>query len=151
MLGEEPESLFAQMVSPPDDPRYKNLDETFSFMLRFPSGVIANCATSYGAHESKDLRIHLEKGWISLENAFAYTGHRLRMGRRQGDHKIVSEWHIPAENQFTLEIDHFAECILQNQPPRTSGEEGLRDQKLMEALYQSARTGQMIHLPKDAL
>lgn len=151
VLGEEPESLFAQMVSPPDDPRYENLDETFSFMVRFPSGVIANCATSYGAHESKDLRIHLEKGWISLENAFAYTGHRLRIGRRQGDHKIVSEWHIPAENQFTLEIDHFAECILQNQPPRTSGEEGLRDQKLMEALYQSARTGQMIHLPKDAL
>ncbi|WP_215749562.1 MULTISPECIES: Gfo/Idh/MocA family protein [unclassified Gluconobacter] len=151
VLGEEPESLFAQMVSPPDDPRYRNLDETFSFMLRFPSGVIANCATSYGAHESKDLRIQLEKGWITLENAFAYTGHRLRIGRRQGDHKAVSEWHIPAGNQFALEIDHFSECILKNQTPRTPGEEGLRDQKLMEALYQSARTGQMIHLPKDAL
>lgn len=146
VLGEEPESLFAQMVSPSDDPRYKGLDETFSFMLRFPSGVIANCATSYGAHESKDLRIQLEKGWISLENAFAYTGHCLRIGRRQGDHKTVTEWRLPAKNQFTLEIDHFAHCILNDLPPRTDGKEGLRDQELMEALYQSARTGKMIHL-----
>ncbi|GAD10576.1 predicted dehydrogenase [Gluconobacter frateurii NBRC 103465] len=146
VLGEEPESLFAQMVSPPDDPRYKDLDETFSFMLRFPSGVIANCTTSYGAHESKDLRIQLEKGWITLENAFSYTGHRLRIGRREGNHKTVSEWRLPAENQFTLEIDHFADCILKDLIPRTPGEEGLRDQKLMESLYESAKTGRMIHL-----
>ncbi|MBS1049752.1 Gfo/Idh/MocA family oxidoreductase [Gluconobacter sp. NFX36] len=146
VLGEEPESLFAQMVCPPNDPRYKDLDETFSFMLRFPSGVIANCATSYGAHESKDLRIQLEKGWITLENAFSYTGHRLRIGRREGNHKTVSEWRLPAENQFALEIDHFADCILNDLTPRTPGEEGLRDQKLMESLYESAKTGRMIHL-----
>ncbi|UMM09573.1 Gfo/Idh/MocA family oxidoreductase [Gluconobacter frateurii] len=149
VLGEEPESLFAQMISPPNDPRYKDLDETFSFMLRFPSGVIANCATSYGAYETKDLRIQLEKGWITLENAFSYTGHRLRIGQRQGNHKTVNEWRLPAENQFALEIDHFAHCILNDLTPRTPGEEGLRDQKLMEALYDSARTGRMIHLATE--
>ncbi|KXV35124.1 Gfo/Idh/MocA family protein [Gluconobacter thailandicus] len=150
VLGEEPESLFAQMISPPNDPRYKDLDETFSFMLRFPSGVMANCATSYGAYESKDLRIQLEKGWITLENAFSYTGHRLRIGQRQGNHKTVNEWRLPAGNQFALEIDHFAHCILNDLTPRTPGEEGLRDQKLMEALYDSARTGRMIHLPRES-
>ncbi|KXV21117.1 hypothetical protein AD935_08810, partial [Gluconobacter japonicus] len=33
----------------------------------------------------------------------------------------------PAQNQFALEIDHFADCILNDLTPRTPGEEGLRD------------------------
>ncbi|WP_040508919.1 Gfo/Idh/MocA family protein [Gluconobacter morbifer] len=146
VLLEEPGMVFAQMVSPPDDPRFTDLDETFSFMMRFPSGVIANCTTSYGAYECKDLRIRLQKGWIELENAFAYGGQRLRVARREGNHESISEWRLPPSNQFTLELDHFADCIRRDVIPRTPGEDGVKDQKLMEALYRSARTGQMITL-----
>lgn len=146
LLGEEPVELFARMVSPADDPRFASVDETFSFMMRFPSGVIANCATSYGASITRKLSIRLEKGSIELENAFAYQGHRLRISRENEGHSAVTEWHIPPANQFTLEIDHFAQCILKDEAPLTSGEEGLRDQKLMEALYCSAREDRMIRL-----
>lgn len=53
--------VFARIFNPQGDPRYREVEETISFMLRFPSSVIANCASSYGAHESKDLRVRLEK------------------------------------------------------------------------------------------
>lgn len=141
LLGEEPVEVFARIVNPAGDPRYAEVEETVSFMLRFPSGAIAQCATSYGAHETKDLRVRLERGWIELENAFAYRGQRMRIGRRSGDAEGVEERRLGFKNQFALEIDHFAECILHGRTPKTPGEEGLRDQVLMEALYRSAREG----------
>ena len=32
----------------PGDPRFKEVEETVNFQLRFPSGAIANCTSSYG-------------------------------------------------------------------------------------------------------
>ena len=53
----------------------------------------------------------------------------------------VNELRLGAANQLTLEIDHFADCTRQDQPPRTPGEEGVQDQMIMEALSCSAREG----------
>lgn len=50
MTGEEPVEIFATTYSPPGDPRFAEVEETVSFMLRFPSSTIANCFTSYGGH-----------------------------------------------------------------------------------------------------
>ena len=147
MTGEEPVELFARSVSPASDPRYASIEETMAFMLRFPSGAIANCAASYGAHECKDMGLRLEKGWIGLENAFAYHGQRMRVAQRSGKAERVDEWRLGQADQFALEIDHFAECILSGKRPRTPGEEGLQDMTLMEAIYRSAREGMPVSFP----
>jgi predicted dehydrogenase len=42
---------------------------------------------------------------------------------------------------FLYEADQFAECILGDHQPVTPGEEGLRDQRLIEAIYQSCLEG----------
>ncbi|MGI4839583.1 MAG: Gfo/Idh/MocA family protein [Janthinobacterium lividum] len=144
MLGEEPIEVYAQVVNPQGDPRYAQVEETMSFMLRFPSGAIANCATSYGAHETKDMRLRLEKGWIEIENAFAYKGQRLRVARRKDSLESVEELRVGAGNQFSQEIDHFAQCLQTGEAPRTPGEEGLQDHLLMEAIYQSVRENRPI-------
>ncbi|MDR5780747.1 Gfo/Idh/MocA family oxidoreductase [Caballeronia sp. LZ065] len=146
VLGEEPVEVFAQIVNPAADERYREVEETIAFMLRFPSGALANCAASYGAHESKDMRIRLEKGWIDVENAFAYKGQRMRIAHRAGDIEQVDEPRLEFKDQFMLEIDHFARCVRDGSEPDTPGEEGLRDQVLMEALYRSAREGRPVRL-----
>jgi predicted dehydrogenase len=148
VLGEEPVEVFARIVNPEGDGRYATVEETVVFMLRFPSGVIAQCATSYGAHESRDLRLRMEGGWIDLENAFAYRGQRMRVARRKGPNEAVEELRLGAKNQFALEIDHLAECILAGREPHTPGEEGLQDHLLMEALYRSAREGMPVAIPR---
>lgn len=78
MLGEEPVEVFARIFSPDGDERYSEVEETIAFMLRFPSGAMANCSASYGAHESKDMKLYLEKAastWKTLSpiraNVFA--------------------------------------------------------------------------------
>ncbi len=146
MLGEEPIEVFARMNSPAGDERYRDVEETIAFMLRFPSGAIANCSAGYGAHESKDMRLMLEGARVELENAYAYHGQRLRIAHRKDDMEAVDEWRIGEQNQFALELDHFAECILRDRVPRTPGEEGVRDQVIMEAIYRSAREGAPVTL-----
>ena len=48
--------------------------------------------------------------------------------------------------QFAAEIDDFAQCIMANKPSKVPGEEGLRDVKIMMALYESARTEKPVKL-----
>ena len=44
-------------------------------------------------------------------------------------------------------MDHMAECVRQNKTPYTPGEEGLQDQRIMEAIYQSAQENRPVKLP----
>ena len=138
MSGEEPSEVFATISSPDGDERFREVEESVSFMLRFPSGLIANCLSSYGAYQEKTLRLHLEKGGIDMPDAFSYRNHRLLVDRREGKVPARDERIIRPRNQFALEIDHFAGCIRENRQPHTPGEEGLQDQLVTEAIYRSA-------------
>ena len=144
ITGEEPVEVFARIHTPPNDPRFREVEDTVAFTLRFPSGTFANCASSYSAFNSKSLRVQLEEGWADLENAYAYRGQRLLLATRDGDRQVTEQPRIRARNQFALEMDHFARCILEDRRPRTPGEEGLRDHLAMEAIYRSAATGQPV-------
>lgn len=142
--GEEPVEVFAHIYSPPGDPRYAEVEETVDFMLRFKSGLVAHCMATYGAREDKWQRLQLETATLDMPNAYDYQGQRLIVGRRRDADKTQEELVLPQKNQFATEIDHFAGCIRTGEQPRTPGEEGLRDQLLMEAIYKSAKTGQPV-------
>lgn len=43
-------------------------------------------------------------------------------------------------------MDYFSDCILKNTQPYTSGEVGLQDQIIIEAIYESAKTGKAVSL-----
>ena len=53
---------------------------------------------------------------------------------------------LPGPDLFAAEMDHFAQCILEDRESRISGAEGLRDVKIMMAIYESARLGKPIEL-----
>jgi len=89
-----------------------------SFTLRFPSGVMANCASSYSAHQHRSLRIVGETGWVQIDQAFDYDGRVLRVARLQGGREAVSELRLPHRNQFALELDHMAQCVKVGRAPR---------------------------------
>lgn len=141
ITGQEPVEVYASSYSPPGDVRYAEVEETVNFSLKFPSGLVAQCLCSYGAREDKWQRLQLETASIDMPNAYEYQGQRLVIGQRQGDAKAQTELVLGPKNQFAAELDHFAECVSTGATPRTPGEEGLRDQVLMEAIYRSAATG----------
>ena len=148
LTGEEPVEVFARTSATPNDPRFREVEEQVSFTMRFPSGLVANCAASYGLHENRRLGVSLPGAAVEFSNAFAYEGQRLQIAHRDGAAEAVVERRIAVKNQFALELDHMAECVTTGRKPRTPGEEGLADQRIMEAIYRSAETGQPVALPR---
>ena len=146
LLGEEPIEVSAAIQTPAGDPRFGSVESNVVFTLRFPSGALANCATSYSLHEHRNLRVMGADGMAEIENAFAYDGQKLRISRRNGPAEETSEYALGRKNQFSLEIDHFAECVRSGATPRTPGEEGLADQIVMAAIYDAARSGRTVKL-----
>lgn len=140
--GEEPTEINAQQYTTPGDPRFKEVEESILFQLRFPSGVLANCSSSYGYAGQNRYRAVGDKGWLELEPATGYTGLQLRLRRGL----VTEEHNLPQADHFAAEMDHFSEAILNNTEVRTPGEEGWQDLKLMMAIYEAARTGRTVRV-----
>jgi len=154
ILGEEPTEVSAYIHSDPANPLFKEVEEVCTWQMTFPSGVIANCATHYNVHESRQYRVMTERGWYELTNAYAYTGQKLTTSRADGPIVRQEMVSIMPKDQFATEMDYFSTCILEDKQPYSTGEEGLQDQRIMEAIYQSARERRPVKLPtitkKDA-
>jgi predicted dehydrogenase len=142
LTGENPVEITAQTFTPPNHPAFTEVEESCVWTSRFPSGVLATCTTSYGYQPQNRYRVMGTNGHVDLEPATAYGGLRMtkvvngRMQRVQ-----LGEF-----DEFAAEMDHLAECVQQNKDPLTPGEEGLADQIVMEAIYESARTGKTVKL-----
>ncbi|WP_239492994.1 Gfo/Idh/MocA family protein [Luteitalea sp. TBR-22] len=142
LSGEEPIAINAMAYTTPGDVRFADgVEETINFQLRFPSGLLANCVSSYGVGLNR-FRVHAEKAAFELEPALSYSDLRMRVIRGG----TVEQRTLPDRNQFALEMDHMAECVKTNADPRTPGEEGLKDLRAMMAIYEAARTGKTVTL-----
>ena len=87
-------------------------------------------------------------GWLNLDPAFAYENLELEFDHKVGQGNAVERRRFPQRNQFAPEMDHFAEAIRADQIPRTPGEKGLQDMRLIEAIYQAADSNSRIRLPE---
>jgi predicted dehydrogenase len=146
LSGEEPNEVFGTIWSTPGDARFREVEESCQFILRFPSGFTASCTTSYAAHKSQMLRLNGAEAWAEMDPAYAYKGNKLRLARVVDGKELASDIQAGEKNQFALMIDHFAQCVRQGKDVHTPGEEGLQDQRIMEAIYESARTRRPVKL-----
>ncbi len=140
--GEEPMEINAMTYSTPGDPRFKEVEENINFQLRFPSGVLANCTSSYGCAYRSQFHALATKGWFELDPGLSYSGLRMRVNRGNK----IEEPSLGARDHFASEMEHMSQCVMQNKDPLTPGEEGLRDLKIMMAIYEAARTGKTVKL-----
>jgi len=142
LSGEEPSEINAFMYSTPGDVRFKEVEESINFQLRFPSGVLANCTSSYGYSGQNHYRVVGTDGWLDMEPATIYSGLRMHVRRKN----ITEEIDLPVRDHFALEMDHMSGCVMDNKDPLTPGEEGLRDLTIMTGIYEAARTGKTVKL-----
>ncbi len=146
LVGEEPTEVSASLYSTPGDPRFKEVEETVAWQMRFPGGILANCATGYGFHESRRYRVNAEVGWFGLDPAFSYENLAMESAHAEAMIEYREKVGLMPKNQFALEMDHMAECVLDDKRPYTPGEEGLQDQRIMEAIYESAASGKTVKI-----
>jgi predicted dehydrogenase len=140
LTGEEP--VWVSGLTTQGDPaRFSEVEESVLWQAKFPGGTVTHCGASYNAAPNSYFRAIAEHGSFGLDPAFNYSGLR---GMRSDGKPLV----FPPTDQFALEMDDFAQCILEGKPSKVSGEEGLRDVRIMMAIYDSARMGKPVELRK---
>jgi predicted dehydrogenase len=138
LSGEEPMWVSAATTQG-DRARFSEVEESVLWEAKFPGGAVSHCSSSYNAVGVGYFRVLAERGWFGLDPAFNYGGlHGMR-----SDGKAIES---PPTDQFAVEMDNFAACIMEKTPTRVPGEEGLRDVRIMMAIYESARTGKPVEL-----
>src|SRR6185312_1940707 len=142
ITGEEPSEINAMMSNTPGDVRFTAVEETINFPLRFPSGILAPCPSSYGSSGQNRYRVVTANGWFELEPATNYNGLRMYVHHEN----ITEERLLPVRDHFALEMDHLSSCVMENKEPLTPGEEGLRDLTIMMGIYDAARSGKTVKL-----
>ena len=143
LAGEEPAEVMALESTDRTDPRFATVEDKIDFQLRFPSGIMASCVSSYSSNHNT-YRFHGRDGFLMAEPATSYTGQQLWVHRDGKTREVVLP--SPAKDQFVAQLDHLPEAIFAGVEPRASGEEGLRDMRIIEAIYKSAREGRAIRL-----
>ena len=113
LTGEEPAEVKAMSFTHKDDPRFREVEETVSWTMRFPSGVLAACNTTYGGNMPGFFRVTGSKGLLEMAPAFAYEGITMKM-TRQG--MPPEEKTNPAKDpaQFATQADYFSDCVRNN-------------------------------------
>lgn len=144
MTGEEPIAVTARESTDRSDPRFHEVEDMIEWTLEFPSGAIAGCQSMYSANQNHILLMG-DAGRVELEPATRYTGNHMWVGR-DGRERELTPPPGPRATQFAGQLDHLAECIVAGREPIVSGEEGLRDMRIVEAIYRSAREGRTIRL-----
>jgi len=139
IMGEEPVAVTAQFNPPFDKSWFTEVEASITWQLGFPSGAVCNSTSSYNANIDR-LYASAENGFFELAPAISYGPFKGRTSK--------GELNFPEINQQAAQMDGIGKLLLANQPlpSHISGEEGLKDLRIMEAIYASANTGKKISL-----
>jgi predicted dehydrogenase len=117
------------------------IDETTAATLRFGNEQVATFITSFNAADVASYRIVGTRGHLHADPAYEYAEgleYTLTIDGKTTRKKIGKR------DQFAPELLYFSDCVLSDRAPEPSGEEGMQDVKIVEALYESAKSGQPI-------
>jgi len=140
MVGEEPEWVTAQETKTNPDKFKEGVDETIQFQLGFPGGAVASCLSTYNMNNLDRFYLNGERGFAEMQPSTGY-------GPIQGKtHKgPLTQPHITHQ---TVQMEEMAAILLDGKNPvvPVDGEEGLRDMKILDAIYKAALTGKKVDL-----
>jgi predicted dehydrogenase len=140
MIGEEPIWVTAQETKT-DPVKFKEgVDETITFQLGFPGGAVASCLSTYAMSYLDRFFLDGDKGYAELQPATGYGPIKGKTNKGE-----LTNAHITHQ---TVQMDEMAAIILENKKPvvPVDGEEGLRDLKIIDAIYEAVKQGRKINL-----
>ena len=108
---------------------YTEVEETMNFDLEFKDGITAKCEASFGKNMNS-LKVNCSKGWYTLSPFQGYSGNK----GETSDGKILN---ATLPNQQAKQMDDDALSIMNKTPMLVPGEEGLKDLRVVDAIYRS--------------
>ncbi|WP_128545462.1 Gfo/Idh/MocA family protein [Larkinella soli] len=137
LTGEEPVSVTAQFGPKTDPQKFRDVEETLYWQFQFPSGITSTSTTSYAAGVER-LYASAENGWFELRPAFGYGPLKGMTSKGPIEKPIV---HHQANH-----MDAICKDLIDGKqlPKHITGEEGMQDVKIMQAIYQAAENGRKV-------
>ncbi|MFD0861135.1 Gfo/Idh/MocA family protein [Sungkyunkwania multivorans] len=136
--GEEPIAVLKASHTTKRPNIYTEVDETTHFTLEFPSGAVAYGKTSFG-QGMNTLQVTCEKGSYGLRPFQSYSG----IQGKASDGTLLNQ---RVDNQQAKQMDDDALAILNDTAVMVPGEEGMRDIRIVEAIYEAAESKKMVKL-----
>ena len=140
MVGEDP--IWVNAVETKNDPVkfVQGIDETIQFQLGFPGGAVASCLSTYSMN-------WLDRFFLDGLNGFAQLYPATGYDPTQG-FTNKGPLNFPNTIHQAVQMDEMAAIILDGKNPiiPVDGEEALKDLKVIEGVYKSARTGKTENL-----
>ena len=87
------------------------------------------------------------KGWVKCHAAWVFHNDVPVISWATEDGKFAEERFAPS-NHFTLEIEHFSDCVLNNKSSHLIFTDAKANCKAIEAVLQSVTTGAMVNIDK---
>jgi len=138
MVGEDPIWITAQETKNNPVKFKEGIDETIQFQFGFPGGAVASCLSTYAMNNLDKFFLNGEKGFAEMQPS---TGYGPIMG-----HTHKGELTQPHTIHQAVQMDEMAEIIFNNKKPQIpiDGNEAVKDLKLIDAVYEAARTGKRV-------
>jgi predicted dehydrogenase len=125
------------------DPRFSEVHEMATGVLRFSGDRLAVFTCSFGAAPADAYQVVGTKGELWLQPAFDYHVKPTMTLKVEGKKKKTT---FPKVDQFGGEVEYFSRCILRNEEPEPSGYEGMADLRIVQGLLQSMRSREPVKL-----
>ena len=140
MIGEEPIWVTAQETKTDNQKFKEGVDETIQFQLGFPGGAVASCLSTYSMSNLDRFFLNGEKGFAEMQPSTGYGPIKGRTNKGELDHPHVIHQ--------TVQMDRMSEIILEGKQPivPVDGEEGLKDLKIIDAIYAAIKSGKKVNL-----
>jgi len=138
----EPNEITAFQASKPD-PKFDEVPEMVSVIMRFPGERLAQFVCGFGTEKVSTYQVLGTKGNLLLNPATGFgtdLKHILTIGDK------TKETVFKNRDQFAPELLHFSACIIDDKMPEPSGEEGLVDMRIIEAIRHSIETHKPMRL-----
>jgi glucose-fructose oxidoreductase len=136
----EPISVLATATRSSDS-RFREVDETLCAIMRFKDERLATFVCSFGAADRSIYTVTGTRGTLTVDPAYEYAeglGYELKIGGRKRTKRLGKS------DQFAAELLYFSDCVLNDRDPEPSGEEGLADLRVIEAMMRSAASGKWV-------
>lgn len=123
-----------------------DVEDFVSAMIRYENGAVVNVDASFSLNLKKDMgRIELfgTKAGAKLEPELEiyseWNGHMT-------DVSLVTPTALAFQGLFENEINHFVACVREGTPCRNPARDGVELMRILDAIYESARTGHEVVL-----
>lgn len=140
MIGEDPVWVTAQETKTNFEKFKEGVDETIQFQLGFPGGAVASCLSTYSMNNLDRFFLNAENGFGELQPSTGYGPIKGRTNKGELTHPHVTHQ--------TVQMDEMAAIILEGKQPLVpvDGEEGVKDLKIIDAIYKAIKTGKKVNL-----